>query len=147
MRRVGSRRRVITLVRQPWLPDKWDREADLVVVGFGGAGAATGITAHDLGATVLMLEKAPEGIEFPELPGSDCVHQIHHGDILGYSNTWKLSERAVKARSIDILYEAPGRELIQHGATKEILGIRAGQRGKPVYVKVRNAVAESPWDE
>ena len=198
------------IVRQPWLPEKWDREADVVVVGFGGAGAATAITAHDLGATVLMLEKAPEGeeggntrvaaqgylnvsdvakaityldamcgpytvpremvrvwaeemsrnndwiasiggdpqehqfppagIEFPELPGSDCVHKFHHGDILGYSNTWKLFERAVKARSIDILYEAPGRELIQHGVTKEILGIRAEQHGKPVYVKARKAV-------
>lgn len=49
-------------MRQPWLPGKWDREADVVVVGFGGAGAATAITAHDLGAAVLMLEKAPEGV-------------------------------------------------------------------------------------
>ena len=47
------------IVRQPWLPEKWDREADVVVVGFGGAGAATAITAHDLGASVLMIEKAP----------------------------------------------------------------------------------------
>jgi succinate dehydrogenase/fumarate reductase flavoprotein subunit len=30
-------------VRQPWLPEKWDREADVVVVGFGGAGAAASI--------------------------------------------------------------------------------------------------------
>src|SRR5450830_2015514 len=51
------------IVRQPWLPQKWDREADVVVVGFGGAGAATAITAHDLGASVLMIEKAPEGEE------------------------------------------------------------------------------------
>ncbi len=32
----------------------------MVVVGFGGAVAATAITAHDLGASVLLLEKAPE---------------------------------------------------------------------------------------
>ncbi|HZN23646.1 MAG TPA: FAD-binding protein, partial [Burkholderiales bacterium] len=48
-------------MQKPWLPEKWDREADVVVVGFGGAGAAAAITAHDLGARVLMLEKAPEG--------------------------------------------------------------------------------------
>ena len=36
-----------------WLPDKWDYEADVVIVGFGGAGAAAAITAHDEGATVL----------------------------------------------------------------------------------------------
>ena len=46
-------------MREPWLPEKWDREADVVVVGFGGAGAATAIAASDLGASVLMLEKAP----------------------------------------------------------------------------------------
>ena len=182
----------------------------MVVVGFGGAGAATAITAHDLGATVLMLEKAPEGeeggntrvaaqgylnvsdvdqaityldamcgpyavppqmarawaeemsrnndwlasiggdpqehqfppasIEFPELPGSDCVHKFHHGDILGYSNTWNLFEQAVKQRRIDIVYEAPGRELVQDGVTKAIIGVRAEQRGKGIYVKARKAV-------
>ena len=197
-------------MRQPWIPEKWDREADVVVVGFGGAGAATAITAHDLGATVLLLEKAPEGeeggntrvaaqgylnvsdagkavtyleamcgpytvpremvrvwaeemsrnnawlasiggdpqehqfppagIEFPELPGSDCVHKFHHGDILGYSKTWEFFERAVKQRAIDILYEAPGRALIQNGVTGEILGVRAEQRGKPIHVKARKAV-------
>jgi len=198
------------MVRQSRLPQKWDREADVVVVGFGGAGAATAITAHDLGATVLLLEKAPEGeeggntrvaaqgylnasdvdkavtyleamngpftvprtmvrvwaqelsqnndwlasiggdpqehqlppvgIEFPELPGSDCVHKFHHGDVLGYSNTWKFFEASVKQRRIDILYESPGRELIQDGVTREILGIRAEQRGVPVNIKARKAV-------
>ena len=39
----------------------WDAEYDVVVVGFGGAGAATAITAADKGARVLILEKAPEG--------------------------------------------------------------------------------------
>jgi succinate dehydrogenase/fumarate reductase flavoprotein subunit len=195
---------------RPWLPPRWDAEADVVVVGFGGAGAATAITAQGLGAKVLMLEKAPEGeeggntrvagqgylhvddvdkavaylnalsghhaappvmvrtwaeeihrnnewvssidgdpqehqhqpegIEFPDLPGADCVHKFHNGDILGYSNTWKFFESAVKRRPIDIRYETPGRELIQDGVTKEILGIRAERHGASVYVKARKAV-------
>ena len=41
----------------------WDVEADVVVVGFGAAGMATAVTAHDLGAKVVILEKAPEGQE------------------------------------------------------------------------------------
>ena len=36
---------------------KWDKEADVVVVGLGGAGAAAAIEAHDAGAKVLVLEK------------------------------------------------------------------------------------------
>ncbi len=40
------------------LPLKWDREADVVVVGYGGAGAVAAVEAHDLGAAVLILDKA-----------------------------------------------------------------------------------------
>lgn len=40
---------------------EWDSEYDVVVVGFGGAGAAAAITAADAGAKTLLLEKAPKG--------------------------------------------------------------------------------------
>ncbi len=42
---------------------KWNRETDVVVVGFGAAGAAAAITAHDAGAKVILLEKQPKGKE------------------------------------------------------------------------------------
>ena len=38
---------------------QWTKEADIVVVGFGSAGAISAITAHDLGADVVILEKQP----------------------------------------------------------------------------------------
>jgi succinate dehydrogenase/fumarate reductase flavoprotein subunit len=44
----------------PWLPRKWDREADVVVVGSGYAGCNAAIAGHDAGSKVLILEKAPE---------------------------------------------------------------------------------------
>jgi succinate dehydrogenase/fumarate reductase flavoprotein subunit len=194
----------------PSLPPQWDVEADVVVVGFGAAGFATAVTAHDLGAKVVILEKAPEGqeggntrvarqgylntssaekaaayltslcgpyvvpeamvrvwaeemcrnnawleslggnpqehqhppvgIEFPDLPGSDCVHKFHDGPTYGYSNTWKLFERLVKQRPISILYETPGRELIRRGLTDEIIGVRAERGEKSIYVKAKKAV-------
>jgi succinate dehydrogenase/fumarate reductase flavoprotein subunit len=40
--------------------EKWDKEADVVVVGTGFAGITSAITAHDAGAKVLILEKAPK---------------------------------------------------------------------------------------
>ncbi len=38
---------------------KFDHEADVIVVGLGGAGAATAITAADNGASVIVLERQP----------------------------------------------------------------------------------------
>ncbi len=43
------------------MPPNWDIEADVVVVGFGAAGVAAAVTAHELGAKVAILEKAPDG--------------------------------------------------------------------------------------
>lgn len=47
------------------LPQKWDEEADVVVVGFGGAGAVSAISATDAGAKVLILEKEPQNAHYP----------------------------------------------------------------------------------
>jgi uncharacterized protein with FMN-binding domain len=39
----------------------WDGIYDVIVVGFGGAGAVASISAADTGAGVLLVEKAPQG--------------------------------------------------------------------------------------
>ena len=189
---------------------EWDKETDIVVVGFGGAGSAASITAADAGASVVLLDKAPEhsvggntrvaaqgyfnpsdperattyfnslcgpfevpqemvkvwaeencknnewlasiggdpqehqhqpaGIEYPDLPGADCVHKYHHSDILGYSKTWDFLEQSVKARDrIEILYETPATELVQL-PDGSIGGVVAMHAGKPVRIKARKAV-------
>ncbi len=47
-----------------WLPEVWDAEADIVIVGHGGAGAAAAITAvtEELG-DVYVMDVAPEGMD------------------------------------------------------------------------------------
>jgi len=42
------------------IPRKWDKEADVVVLGTGFAGLSTAITAKDAGAKVIILEKMPQ---------------------------------------------------------------------------------------
>ncbi len=39
----------------------WDFETEVLVIGFGGAGAVAAITAHDAGAKVLIVEKMEKG--------------------------------------------------------------------------------------
>lgn len=46
---------------------------DVIVVGYGFAGAATAITAADLGARVLVLEKMPHGGGNSRVSGGNCV--------------------------------------------------------------------------
>ena len=43
------------------VPETWDEEADVVVVGMGLGALCAAIEAHDAGAKVVILEKAPEG--------------------------------------------------------------------------------------
>jgi len=38
---------------------KWHLDADVIIVGYGCAGAVAAITAHDAGANVIILEKQP----------------------------------------------------------------------------------------
>ncbi len=41
--------------------EKFNVETDVVVIGYGAAGAVSAITAHDNGASVIILEKMPNG--------------------------------------------------------------------------------------
>jgi succinate dehydrogenase/fumarate reductase flavoprotein subunit len=47
--------------RGSWLPQQWDAEADVVVLGYGGAGATFGAVAAAGGSDVLILEKGEHG--------------------------------------------------------------------------------------
>ncbi|MDR5804832.1 FAD-dependent oxidoreductase [Caballeronia sp. LZ001] len=43
-------------------PDvRWDRETDVIVVGFGGAGACAALEAHEAGAEVLLVDRFDGG--------------------------------------------------------------------------------------
>lgn len=50
--------------------EQWDREVDFLVVGFGLAGAAAAVEAHDIDpdAEILVLEKMPV-----ELAGGNSI--------------------------------------------------------------------------
>jgi succinate dehydrogenase/fumarate reductase flavoprotein subunit len=55
------------------VPSKWDAEYDVVVVGYGGAGAAAAMTAHDSGAKVMILEKTSSGGGNTRVSGGNTI--------------------------------------------------------------------------
>jgi hypothetical protein len=54
---------VVAKAQSVGIPSSWDYTADVVVVGNGGAGSSAAIAAYDGGASVLILEKAPKGLD------------------------------------------------------------------------------------
>jgi 3-oxosteroid 1-dehydrogenase len=93
----------------PGIPQEWDYEADVVVVGFGGAGACAAMEAHDNGANVLVLEKQPEDTHYPNTRMSggnfcspepdgdtDALRQYITGMFSGHNLPWRIEgEEAV----------------------------------------------------
>ncbi|MDB9823205.1 FAD-dependent oxidoreductase [Deltaproteobacteria bacterium] len=61
------------------LVENWDNEADVVVVGYGGAGVVAAITAHDSGAKVLVIEKSPSLASLGITKGQIPAQQISGG--------------------------------------------------------------------
>ena len=42
------------------IPVRWDKETDVVIIGYGGTGAVAAITVSEAGSSALILEKSPE---------------------------------------------------------------------------------------
>ncbi|KPU43153.1 fumarate reductase flavoprotein subunit precursor [Oxobacter pfennigii] len=190
---------------------KWDAAYDVVVVGFGGAGAVASVAAAEKGARVLLVEKAPEGqeggntryaaqivmapkdrdkaityfkalrggydnqsdkiietivdgsmavrdwltahgakkivefplIEYPEAPGADGISAIVIDEQEIFTGRlWQLLRKNVTDRkdSIDVWFEAPGKELIQDPGSKIVLGVKVEKDGKILNVRAQNGV-------
>lgn len=92
---------------------EWDQEADVVVVGAGGAGLAAAIEAANAGASVLLLEKA-------SAVGGDSA--LSDG-ILGGWGTKLAKEQGIDA-------DADGR----------VIGVEAVQKKNPVRIKANKGV-------
>lgn len=193
----------------PGVPAKWDYETDVIVVGYGGAGAVAAITAADAGAKVIMLEKAPiegggstrmsginititddpanaakylyaatagvtpmevcqawaseiaqitgwlnklgikwtllpegsglgVGADFKNLPGAAALKSII---VTGAGPAWfKQTDAVVKAKGVQLMFNTPAKQLVQHPETKEILGVLAQGQGKSIAIKAKRGV-------
>ena len=63
--------------------NRWDKETDVIVVGYGAAGGISAITAHDRGAKVLLIEKMPHPGGISILSGGGVAFVVEEGCIDG----------------------------------------------------------------
>lgn len=83
------------------LPDKWDLETDLVAIGSGIGGLSAAITAHDHGASAIVIERAAQvgGVTALSM-GEVWVAGNHHARALGIEDSVESGFRYLKRLSM-----------------------------------------------
>jgi len=99
-----------------------------------------------------MVYNAPESplTEHPEFPGSEAVEGAAYLRLpedkkppppgMLAARCWETFDLLVRKRGIEVMWQTPAVELIQDLETREIIGVRALQAGKEIYVKARKGV-------
>ncbi|MDR0514195.1 MAG: FAD-binding protein [Coriobacteriaceae bacterium] len=86
------------------MPQSWDAEADVVIVGYGGAGGIAAVIAADDGASVILVEKYPDdtATEIRHVPSSRfcggicvCARDAKEGSEALYELSFGTTPRAV----------------------------------------------------
>lgn len=100
----------------------WNGIYDVIVVGFGGAGAVTAITAADNGAKVLLLDKAPEGHEGGN--SRYCMQVILwiHPEMTDDAITYMQALRGSRLTPSDTMIEAYVRKVSENKDWLESMG-------------------------
>jgi succinate dehydrogenase/fumarate reductase flavoprotein subunit len=131
------------------MADTWNDEADVVVVGYGGAGAAAAISAHDAGASVIVLEKDTGGgntrlaTNAFACPLNNAAAREHlrilssgttAGDIIDAFLNWSAKNTEfIKELGGEVLSVTPGPTFAQLPGSEAMLRFRvkgvAGERG------------------
>ena len=108
----------------------WNMEYDVVVAGYGAAGATAAISASDSGASVLLLEKAPKGAEGgnSKFAGQDVMGPTTYEGGLAY---YKALRGMFTASTSDTMLETYVAECVKN----------------PDYLVSLGAVREEFWDK
>jgi 3-oxo-5alpha-steroid 4-dehydrogenase len=117
------------------VPEKWDYEADVVIVGFGAGGSAAAIEAHDAGAKVLILEKLDEQ--------GGSIRRCG-GGILGAGTA--VQKALGVEDSPDRLYEYLMLCWGKSNVDLERIRILADNAGKNVDWVIQDLGADMPWE-
>ncbi|MBW8783379.1 MAG: FAD-binding protein [Novosphingobium sp.] len=108
------------------IPEKWDLEADVVAIGSGIGGLSAAITAHDYGASTLVLERSGQvgGVTALSM-GEVWVAGNHHAKELGIEDSVESGFRYLERLSMG------------YGSTAAILNLTANARHALKYFEDR----------
>jgi 3-oxosteroid 1-dehydrogenase len=97
------------------LPPRWDKEADVVAIGSGIGGLSAAITAHDQGASALVLEKSDQvgGVTALSM-GEVWVAGNHLEAAIGVEDSVDSGFRYIKRLSMDYGSDAAILNLVAH---------------------------------
>ena len=107
----------VSIVAKPaFAASAQNTKADVVVIGAGGAGFSAAITAHDLGAKVIVLEKMPiTGGNTQIASGGMNAAGTRHQSAQNIKDTWELmyedTLKGGKNRGVPALVEILAKEL------------------------------------
>jgi succinate dehydrogenase/fumarate reductase flavoprotein subunit len=129
---------------------RWTEEVDVVVVGYGGAGAVTAIAAHDAGARVIILEKQPEDTttEARHTPntrmcgGAFCGALDREKAILYLEGMVNIANETLDAERKEVL-DIFAQYLVDNGHWLRNIGVRTGdvEQFQPI---IRGAMIKNP---
>jgi len=133
------------------LPEKWDAEVDIVSIGSGIGGLSAAITAHENGASALVLERSEQvgGVTALSM-GEVWVAGNHHAADLGIEDSVESGFRYLKRLSMDYGSDAAILNKVVHARQalkyfEERIGLRMEViRSCPdyYYTATNDAVAE-----
>ncbi|NPV07391.1 MAG: FAD-binding protein [Anaerolineae bacterium] len=129
-------------------PIHWDRETDVIVVGYGGAGAAAAITAHDEGAEVIILEKTDAGggstyysggyfVSPTDVEGAKAY--LTHCAIAGAGQTFELDDAFLTAWAEEAVRNVEWIESIGGAAEVSLRGWYSAFEGAESYTSYQPA--------
>jgi len=122
------------------IPKKWDKEADVVIIGYGGAGASAAITAHDAGAKVLVVEKMPFGGGNTGVSGGAFIQPTDLSDMIAFTRAQcygATPEEFIRAFSETLMgttdwLEELGGEVVKMGMPGALYPTLPGAKSVPI---------------
>ena len=133
-----------------YMKNSWTEEVDVVVVGYGGAGAVAAIAAHDAGASVIILEKQPEdtATEARHTPNTRMAGGAFCGTLdrekarLYLEGMVTIANETLDAERKDVL-DVFSQYLVDNGQWMKSIGFRTGDvdQFQPI---IRGALIKDP---